>query len=173
MNTLNHHPWLNAENLEYLKDKLTWAGVVLLILLLWRGFTLPSDAQMLRNFAQHQTKFEEMVQMMQEEDQYVMVGRTKTWFSKYQIESSRVATYRKAVWQLGISNIIGNSEAVGFQRFITLLPLGPAKSYVYSTSTPQTLTTGQTDDYQFVPSERRQVCRHIEEDWYLCIDYED
>ncbi len=55
------------------------------------------------------------------------------------------------------------------------MPAGPIKSVLYSEKPLRSqLTEGNTHSYEFASEwDYQKVCRQIEQDWYVCIDYED
>lgn len=162
-----------------LKLWLFYALVVVVAVVLWRGGSLKSDAEMMTHFAAHRSEFEQVVAWFREDGRDMWIGRLpgrvwpQTLATDSELGAERVNAYRDLVARLGVSGFLGDAQGVEFQTHPWLSPFGPMKSYLYSTRTPETLTAGDTGEFVFAPGQWRRVCRPFEENWYICLDLED
>lgn len=140
----------------------------------------PSDEALIRNFSLHRGTFDELTRMFITDRREAVIGATgSVWPQDLRTQGmtqSRIDQYRQRLAAIGVASIAGSGEPdiVVFQLHAPLqLPVGPVKSYVYSTRPPPLLTDDNTDNFVFAPSQRQRVCREIAEYWYVCIDHED
>lgn len=160
--------------------KLLFVGVcTILVVLAWYLASPPSDDALLTRF-DTQPEIRQIVEMYRADRQPMAINANGRTFpddlTSQGISSARLATYVTLLRRAGVSWTTGD----GLEGGVTLhypapleFLLGPVKSIVYTPTQPPLITTNRTDDYTFLPSQYRRVCRPIESNWYICKDYED
>lgn len=136
---------------------------------------LPTDEAMLANFTAHRAEFEQFIAMWQVDDEAMRISKLTVWTAvpPRRVSQSRIRDYRRLLAQIGVPTVIGGSSQLEFQMHGWLRPFSTMKSYFYSQTGPIALTNSDTQAYPFVPDQYRRVCRPIDTNWYICIDYED
>jgi hypothetical protein len=150
----------------------------LIVLGFWAGSQPPSDQAIITIFQEHRAQLTQLVHLYQEDKVGIIVHKNGSIFpaeATNQLSTEHLNFYRALVQESDVTRSLWNKTtgSVTFQIF-NPIPLPPIKKIVYSPITqPAPITSGITNDYAFEADQYHLVCRPIEADWYLCLDYED
>lgn len=155
---------------------------------LWQIFTPPSDDKLIASFHANRPVLQKLVNMYLNDDQDMWIGRQSGYWvgtsTSIGVPENRRQAYRSLLDQIGVQSIgiggvrdyAGPHRRISFHVYSVIpWPGLPVKSFVYTTEPLQApITEGDTQDYRFAAdAPYRMVCRPLEPDWYLCLDYED
>jgi hypothetical protein len=128
-------------------------------------------------YDEHHEQMTQLVQFYQEDQVGMIVHKNGSIFpadTSDQLSVERLSKYKALVKEIGVTRSLGGSvEGFVTLQIFNLIPLSPMKTLDYSPMPPTLITFGNTEDYRFSPAQYRRVCRPIEADWYICLDYED
>ncbi len=139
-----------------------------------------SDAALMRNFERNQESFEQMAQMVGEENAakihvFATGSDANAVLSSDGLGMERAAQYQSLVREANVVDLYSSGSGAVFDapdRFP--LFFGPVKYYLYADEALSRVTSGETGDYPFSSTaEYRSVCREMETHWYICLDRED
>jgi hypothetical protein len=143
---------------------------------LWYVSQSPSDAALMAGFQVHRSQLEQLKDMVLSDGRDMTLDVLGITWNVETMPEARREVYRRLLWQVGAC-CVGGSPATQTMG-VTVLPLipwpgVPVRTYLYATQPPTGLTAGDTLAYVFQPGQARTICRPLEDDWYLCLDYED
>lgn len=159
----------------------TFAVFALVIVLLYRavpftdfkGQSHQSDEQMIANFQQHKTEFEQLRQMILDDKGFTRIDDDWTEPSDPQtinIKPSRITEYRKLFQLLNIPRGFSATQDKNEIEFIASsqgwIASGSSKSYVYLSTRPESLLNN-LNQMSLTDKPFGTGYRHIEGNWYL------
>jgi hypothetical protein len=176
----------DQEGLLILKKKRLKLGLIfgvpaLIIGMPWFAFNRlrpPSDHELIANFRQHQSEFEQLAAMVQTEKGLTQVD--ETWTAPHNpqevgVSKSRIAEYRRLLRSVGTPRGFqtwGIAGDIKFYYYLTgsAVTSDTDKGYAYMTMPPAHLLKS-LDHCQ--PDGRKEIggYRHIQGNWYLFYEY--
>ncbi len=161
-------------------------GIPILVFgMLWLAFSLggpPSDEQMLTNFQQHRSTFNQLIQMVQADKGGMHIDTAAMLPMNTQapgISSRRLDTYRRLMKSIGLSRWLDatpQATDVEMAYYVTGSAMvgGVTKGYAFLTKPPKPLLTDlnqcNSDGNNQCTSDSKngaEVYRHIQANWYL------
>lgn len=140
-----------------------------------------SDQEMIDNFRNKRSKFEDLLQMVREDQDKIGGGLFRIdddWtepkdLAALGIDNERVEKYRSIFLEIGIPRGF-YAYPSGVCYFVAsaqgIAPSGKSKGYAWSNKTPDPLIDGDLDEYRNNNFDFRAF-RSIESDWYLLSMY--
>lgn len=146
----------------------------------------PTDAVLLKNFQTHRAEFEELRTMFAKDQRLGRVAPTFTRSASFfsgaplpegpDLSEARLKQYRELFRRTGLSAGIegyDNKEYILFHASSRGLSVsGSSKGYSYMLSPPK-LLVADLDSYRSQASGSFNAYRHVEENWYLYLAYDD
>lgn len=145
------------------------------------GGTHPSDASLIRNFNEHETDFNRLVNMAETDSHVVRIADGFTWLdtnvswprseSELGFSKSRWAEYRSIFKKLGIKDGINRREDIPGTIFFIVSSNGAAlhgtsKGYAYTTKEPSPLAES-LDGLNRQLKPMVPVYKRLQSNWYL------
>jgi hypothetical protein len=130
----------------------------------------PSDAQMIRNFQNHRTQYEQLLQMIQTDSGLervgTLAGNSPENPATVGVDEARLQQYATTLKQLHVQSLERGGDSHQF-LFTThsygLVTSGTAKGYYYSEQAPSPLV----QDTDKASGEEGKFYRRIEGNWYV------
>jgi hypothetical protein len=167
-------------------------GIGLILVLLFGGLvyllsggkmTMPNDQKMISSFYEHQTDFETLVKMSDEDSKVTRIAKDFTWLdntvawprSDIGFTEERWDEYRRLFNNVGSDTGINRSKDGSV--YITtyafgLVTGGNEKGYVYLPNPPKN-TVVSIDDSKSSAQSNIPIYRHISGNWYLFYSWDD
>ena len=138
-----------------------------------------TDEQMISNFQEHRSEFEQLLEMIRSDKGLLRVDDTWTLPEDPQtigVSRDRINEYRNMFYRVGVPRGFSAPESRESIELIAttkgLSVTGSAKGYAWLASRP-VVVVDDLDTYWSKDGKSFRAFRHIEGNWYLWFDYED